>query len=217
VKYTLLLFLCWSLIVFADITVVDDAETMIVLAEPASKIVSLSPHLTELLFSLGAGDRIKATVEFSDYPEAALKIPRLGNAFSVSVEAVIEQSPDLIVAWMTGGNQRTFEQLRSLGYPVFVNEASALGGIAAAVQQLGTLVGKPGRGLELAKKFRVDLERLRQLRSGLGSPKVFFRYRTLNSRQSIVNTLLVRRLRSVVLRTFFPMSSFSFQWFPMRA
>jgi iron complex transport system substrate-binding protein len=147
---------------------------MIVLAEPAEKTVSGSSNLTELLFSLGAGDRIKATVEFSDYPEAALKIPRLGNAFSVSVEAVIEQSLDLIVAWMTGGNQRTIEQLRSLSYPVFVNEASSLGGIAAAVKQLGTLVGKPERGLELAKKFRVDLERLRQLRSGLGSPKVFF-------------------------------------------
>ena len=173
-KYSLLLFLCWSVGVFADITVVDDSGTVIVLAEPPGKIVSLSPHLTELLFSLGAGDRIKATVDFSDYPEAALKIPRLGNAFSVSVEAVIEQSPDLIVAWMTGGNQRTIEQLRSLSYPVFVNEASSLGGIAAAVQQLGTLVGKPERGLELAKKFRVDLERLRQLRSGLGSPKVFF-------------------------------------------
>ena len=160
-KYTLLLFLCCSVTVFADITVIDDSETTIVLAEPAGKIVSLSPHLTELLFSLGVGDRIKATVDFSDYPEAALKIPRLGNAFLVSVEAVIEQSPDLIVAWMTGGNQRTFEQLRSLGYPVFVNEARTLGGIAAAVQQLGTLVGKPGRGLELAKKFRVDLEMLR--------------------------------------------------------
>ena len=63
-NYTLLLFLCWSVTVFADITVVDDSETMIVLAEPASKIVSLSPHLTELLFSLGVGDRIKATVDF---------------------------------------------------------------------------------------------------------------------------------------------------------
>ncbi|MBT3832624.1 MAG: cobalamin-binding protein [Gammaproteobacteria bacterium] len=160
--------------VFADITVVDDSGTTVVLAEPAGKIVSLSPHLTELLFSLGVGDRIEATVDFSDYPEAALNIPRLGNAFSVSVEAVIEQSPDLIVAWMTGGNHRTFEQLRALGYPVFVNEASSLVGIAAAVQQLGILVGKPERGLELAEKFRVDLQRLRQSSSGAGSPKVFF-------------------------------------------
>lgn len=173
-KHTLLLFLCWSVTVFADITVVDDSGTTVVLAEPAGKIVSLSPHLTELLFSLGVGDRIEATVDFSDYPEAALNIPRLGNAFSVSVEAVIEQSPDLIVAWMTGGNHRTFEQLRTLGYPVFVNEASSLVGIAVAVQQLGILVGKPERGLELAENFRVDLERLRQSSSGAGSPKVFF-------------------------------------------
>lgn len=170
----MLLFLCWSVTVFADITVVDDSGTTVVLAEPAGKIVSLSPHLTELLFSLGVGDRIEATVDFSDYPEAALNIPRLGNAFSVSVEAVIEQSPDLIVAWMTGGNHRTFEQLRTLGYPVFVNEASSLVGIAVAVQQLGILVGKPERGLELAENFRVDLERLRQSSSGAGSPKVFF-------------------------------------------
>ena len=173
-KHALLMWLCWSVTVFADITVVDDSGATVVLAEPAGKIVSLSPHLTELLFSLGVGDRIEATVDFSDYPEAALNIPRLGNAFSVSVEAVIEQTPDLVVAWMTGGNHRTFEQLRALGYPVFVNEASSLVGIAVAVEQLGILVGKPERGLELAESFRVDLERLRQLSSVTGSSKVFF-------------------------------------------
>ena len=173
-KHALLIWLCWSVSVFADITVVDDSGERVELDEPAGKIVSLSPHLTELLFSLGVGDRIKATVDFSDYPEAALNIPRLGNAFSVSVEAVIEQSPDLVIAWMTGGNHRTFEQLRALGYPVFVNEASSLLGIAVAVEQLGILVGKPVRGLELARNFRVGLERLRQLSSGAGSPRVFF-------------------------------------------
>ncbi|MEZ7972240.1 MAG: cobalamin-binding protein [Pseudomonadales bacterium] len=173
-KTTLVLCLFWSVTLFADIRVVDDSGTAVVLAEPAGKIVSLSPHLTELLFSLGVGDRIEATVDFSDYPEAALKIPRLGNAFSVSVEAVIEQSPDLIVAWMTGGNHRTFEQLRALGYPVFVNEASSLVDIAAAVQQLGVLVGKPRRGRELAEDFKVGLERLKQSNRDANSPKVFF-------------------------------------------
>ena len=173
-KTTLVLCLFWSVTLFADIRVVDDSGTAVVLAEPAGKIVSLSPHLTELLFSLGVGDRIEATVDFSDYPEAALTIPRLGNAFSVSVEAVIEQSPDLIVAWMTGGNHRTFEQLRALGYPVFVNEASSLVDIAAAVQQLGVLVGKPRRGRELAEDFKVGLERLKQSNRDADSPKVFF-------------------------------------------
>ena len=89
-KYTLLLFLCWSLTVFAGLTVVDDSETMIVFAEPAGKIVSMSPHLTEFLFGLGWGGRINAKVDFSDYSEAALKILRLDNAFSVSAKGVIE-------------------------------------------------------------------------------------------------------------------------------
>ena len=64
--------------VFADITVVDESETMIVLAELAGKIVSWSPGLTELLFSLGVGDRIKATVDFFYYPEAAGFTSHLG-------------------------------------------------------------------------------------------------------------------------------------------
>jgi iron complex transport system substrate-binding protein len=64
--------------VFADITVADDSETMAVLAEPAGKIVRLSPHLTELPFSLGVGDRIKGTVDFFDYLEAAGFTSHLG-------------------------------------------------------------------------------------------------------------------------------------------
>lgn len=201
-KHALLMWLCWSVTVFADITVVDDSGATLVLDEPAGKIVSLSPHLTELLFSLGVGDRIEATVDFSDYPEAALSIPRLGNAFSVSVEAVIEKSPDLVVAWMTGGNHRTFEQLRALDYPVFVNEASSLVGIALAVEQLGILVGKPERGLELGENFRVELERLRQSSSRPGSPKVFFQISdaqlyTVNSQHLIGQAIEVCGARNI--------------------
>ena len=201
-KHALLMWLCWSVTVFADITVVDDSGATLVLDEPAGKTVSLSPHLTELLFSLGVGDRIEATVDFSDYPEAALSIPRLGNAFSVSVEAVIEKSPDLVVAWMTGGNHRTFEQLRALDYPVFVNEASSLVGIALAVEQLGILVGKPERGLELGENFRVELERLRQSSSRPGSPKVFFQISdaqlyTVNSQHLIGQAIEVCGARNI--------------------
>ena len=119
--------------VFADITVGGDSETMLVLAEPPGKIVRLSPYLTEFLFSLRVGNSINARAEFSDYPEAVLEMLRLGNMFSVRVEAFREQSSDSIVAW-TGSNQRAFEQLRPFVNQVFVNEASSLGGNAAAVQ-----------------------------------------------------------------------------------
>ena len=173
-KQALVFLLFFSLPVFAKISLVDDSGAKVVLTEPAKKIVSLSPHLTELLFSLGVGERIEATVEFSDYPEEALQIPRLGSAFAVSVEAVIELSPDLIVAWMTGGNYRTFEQLKGLGYSVFVNEANNIDDIGLAVEQLGLLVGKPALGRQLSARFRADLAEVRQSRSSIESPTVFF-------------------------------------------
>ena len=72
------MFLCWSVTVFANITIIDYSETMIVLAEPAEKTVSGSSHLTEFLFILGVGDRIKATLDFFDYPEAAGFTSHLG-------------------------------------------------------------------------------------------------------------------------------------------
>ena len=73
----------------ADISVEDDAGFQVSLARPAQRIISLSPHLTEILFELGAGDLIVGTVSFSDYPIAARSIPRIGDAFSVNVESVV--------------------------------------------------------------------------------------------------------------------------------
>ena len=98
----------------ASVQVVDDLGLRVELESSPERIVSLSPHLTELLFSLGVGEKIVATVEHSDYPPAAQEIPRLGDAFSLSVEAIIDLSPDLILAWSTGGNQRTLAHLREL-------------------------------------------------------------------------------------------------------
>ena len=173
-KQALVFLFFYSPLVFANISLVDDSGAKVVLSEPAKKIVSLSPHLTELLFSLGVGGRIEATVEFSDYPEEALKIPRIGSAFSVSVEAVIERSPDLVVAWMTGGNYRTFEQLKKLGYSVFVNEANSIDDIGLAIEQLGLLVGEPILAHQLSTSFRANLAQVRQSRSSIESSTVFF-------------------------------------------
>ena len=85
---TLLLFGCG--IAFASVEVVDDLGIKVKLKSNPERIISLSPHLTELLFSLGVGEKIVATVAHADHPVAAKKIPRLGNAFSLSVEAIIE-------------------------------------------------------------------------------------------------------------------------------
>ena len=92
--------------VWANITVTDDAGKTVTLKAPAKRILSLAPHVTELLYAAGAGDLIVGTVEYSDFPEAARKIPRIGNHDSLDLERIVALKPDLIVIWLHGNSQK---------------------------------------------------------------------------------------------------------------
>ena len=141
------------------VSVTDDLGHEITLAHPARRIVSLAPHLTEILFALGVGDRIVGTVRYSDYPEAAKQVPRLGDAFSVNVEAVVALEPDLVFLWQTGGTGRAAAKLAQLGVPLYFNEAPTLESISAGVVGIATLVGERQRGLDLQHAFNEQLKR----------------------------------------------------------
>jgi iron complex transport system substrate-binding protein len=154
-----------------QINVKDDAGLWVHLPRPAQRIVSLSPHLTEMLFELGVGDLVVGTVSYADFPKQAQGIPRIGNAFSVNVEAVVELAPDVIIAWQTGGANRALQKLRSLGYPIYINEAPSLESIAASARKIARLVGQEHRGGELADSF---LTRLAELRQEPGGKRLFF-------------------------------------------
>jgi iron complex transport system substrate-binding protein len=157
-----------------SVVVTDDLGNRVSMASPPVRIVSLAPHLTEILFSLGVGDRLIATVRYSDYPEAAKQVPRLGDAFSLSIEAIVGVNPDLILAWSTGGNQRTLTQLRELGFAIYLNESADLQGIASTVRRIGKLVGKPALANRLAGNFADELSELRMQQLAGPAPGVFF-------------------------------------------
>ncbi len=156
------------------ISVKDDLGNKIELVRPAEIIVSLAPHLTEILFSLGVGDRIKGTSRFSDYPAAALEIPVVGDAFTVSVEAVVALKPDIIFAWSTGGANRSLERLSQLGYAIYTNEARTLEGIGRTVNAIAQLVGRPSRGSQLRREVEARLNLLRETYKALPSVSIFF-------------------------------------------
>ena len=86
----------------AEIVVKDDRGVAVRLAAPAQRIVSLAPHITEVLFAAGAGSRIVGTVEYSDYPEAAQKIRRVGGYSRLDLEAIAALKPDLVIGWQSG-------------------------------------------------------------------------------------------------------------------
>ena len=128
---------------------------------PLSRIVSLAPHLTELAFAAGAGERIVGTVEYSDYPEAARRIPRVGDAFLIDMERIVAIAPDAILVWDTGTPQQTIERLRTLGLRVEVFSTQRLSEVAGALRRLGALAGTQAIAERAADRFEADIQALR--------------------------------------------------------
>jgi len=158
----------------ASITVKDDLGNTIRLDHPATRIVSLAPHLTEILFYLGLGDKVVGVVEFSDFPSQAKKVKRVGNAFSVSVEAIVELKPDLILVWSSGGSGEQVRKLKSLGIPVYYSEPRVLLEVAEGIERIALLAGKGQRGSLAKQQFQARLQEVGRVPSGNNEPRVFF-------------------------------------------
>jgi iron complex transport system substrate-binding protein len=146
--------------VHAAITVLDDDGKPVTLQQPALRVVAMAPHVTELLFAAGGGAKIVGAVSYSDYPEAAKRIPQIGSNRQIDMERVIALKPDLIVVWMHGSSERQVEQLRTLGIPMFHSEPRKLADIAASVQKLGKLMGTEAVAEPAAATLRRDLASL---------------------------------------------------------
>src|SRR5207248_4506053 len=122
--------------------VIDDAHRRVTLAVPARRIVSLLPSFTEILFAIGAGDRLVGRTTWCDYPPAALAVPSVGDAMPPSVEAVAARRPDLVVLYRSGPNVTAAEQLERLGIPTVLLDLNLLEELGAATRRLGTLTGR---------------------------------------------------------------------------
>ena len=151
-----------SLLRAATVEVLDDVGTTLRLAQPARRIVSLAPHLTETLFAAGAGERIVGSVEYSNYPPAAAKIARVGSYSQIDLERVIALRPDLIIAWQSGNAAAHVERLRALGFPVYVSQPDRIEEVASEIERLGVLAGSAQVADRAAASFRKRLAALQK-------------------------------------------------------
>ena len=146
----------------ADIQVTDYLGRTVQLAQPASRIIALAPHIVENVYSAGAGDKLIAAVNYSDYPPEARELPQLGGYQSLSLEAIVARQPDLVLAWGSGNGDTLIRQLERLGVTVYVNEPRTLEDVARSVREIGTLAGTQAVADRAADQF---LERMDLLRS----------------------------------------------------
>lgn len=138
------------------------------------RIVSLAPHVTELIYAVGSGDRLVGAVEYSDYPPEANTIPRIGDAFRVDYERLEILQPDIVIGWESGNPPEMIERIRELGFRVELVDANTLDDVAGQIEKVGALTGATAQAATLATELRLQLAELRANRSAGIQPGVFW-------------------------------------------
>ena len=175
-KLTLLVILSFaSAGLRAEVMVDDDLGNTVRLEQPAKKIISLAPHLTEIVFAAGAGAKLIGVVSYSDYPAAALDIPIIGSYNSINYEALVALQPDLVLVWNSGNGQELAERLEALGLTVFVSEPKRLPDIARSLNKIGILSGTEAVAEKAAAEYLMRYQTLVEDNSSKASVKVFIR------------------------------------------
>lgn len=158
----------------ADICAIDALDREVCLERPASRIAALSPGATELTFAAGAGERVVAAVEYSDYPPEALKIPRVGSHDRLDLERLLALTPDLVIGWVTGNPAEQLERLEALGMPVFYIEPRTFAEIGTTIEQLARFAATREAGAAEAERFRREMAALAERHAQAEPISVFY-------------------------------------------
>ena len=152
--------------VLASVSVSDFMGRTVTLDAPAQRIIALAPHVVENTFSAGAGDRLVGVVEYSNYPEAAKRIHRVGNYTAWSMEEIVALQPDLVLMWASGNGMHRLEMLERMGLTVYVSEPRQLTDVPATIRAIGHLAGTDAVSQAEAKRLE---QRIATLRNWYGS------------------------------------------------
>lgn len=158
----------------AQIEVRDDRGELVRLEGPAERIISLAPSLTEMVFAVGAGDRLVGAIEYSDYPPPALAVPRVGRYDMLDMERILALAPDLVIAWQSGNPRATVTRLQAMGLTVYVAEPRDLSAVADQLEAIARLTGRSAEARDLVEDFRLELATLRGTYSDAAPVATFY-------------------------------------------
>ncbi|TKB45129.1 cobalamin-binding protein [Thalassotalea mangrovi] len=138
------------------------------------RIIALAPHLVEMLYDIGLGDNIVATLEHADYPGAATSIPVVGSYAQLNIEAIIALQADIIIAWKSGNPDADIQRLRQLGQTVVYSNPQTIDDIARETEAFAVRFGKAGIGQGKAQEFRASIKKLRHKYQHKAPVRVFY-------------------------------------------
>jgi iron complex transport system substrate-binding protein len=155
-------------------TVLDMAGRPVVLPAPPRRIVSLVPSVTEIVFALGAADRLAAVTDFCDYPPAARGKPSVGGMLAPSLERIVALRADLVIVTDSGNREDTRDQLGRLGIPVYTVHAARLAEVMDVVARLGELTGRAGAVPPIVRQLQQRIDAVRTAVARHPRPRVLY-------------------------------------------
>jgi iron complex transport system substrate-binding protein len=158
----------------AVIRLVDDAGQILEFDRPPQRIISLTPHLTELLFAVGAGAQLAGVDSASDFPSAARALPRVGDYSRINFERVLALKPDLVIVWLGGNRAVDIHGLKRMGLPVLHTQANRLDDVARLLRLLGQASGHASAGEAAARDYSTRLAALQPGRGRNPPVSVFY-------------------------------------------
>ena len=137
------------------------------------RIITLSPHLAELVYLLGAGDQLSGVVEHTDYPLSVKNIPKIGGASGLDVERILSINPDLILAWLGGSRESDIHKLTELGLRVVSIKSSSLEDIPDSLKDIGVLLKKQQQATILINNFNENRAQIAERYGDQTSHRIF--------------------------------------------
>ena len=165
---------CALLLVCGWLVACGDAPQPEASLQVSSRIVTLAPNLTELVFAANAGERLVGVSAYSDYPAEALELPLVGDAFAVDQEQLALLQPDLLLVWQSGTPEHVVDELKRIGYRVEVIRTRSLDDIGAALRRIGELTGHVEDADRAATQYIEGLQSLRDRYRGNVPLRVFY-------------------------------------------
>ena len=180
----------------ADISLLQADGEILTLPKPAARIITLAPNLAEMVFAAGAGEQLKAVVEYSNFPAQVAQIPRVGDAFRIDLERIIELNPDLVIAWKSGNPQTALQKLQQLGITVWQIEITRPEEIADTVENISRAAGTGIAGEAKALQLRNMLARLQRVNADKTRVDYFYQIAprplyTINGQHIISHSLAI--------------------------
>ncbi|MCA1573471.1 MAG: cobalamin-binding protein, partial [Acidobacteria bacterium] len=154
--------------------VIDEAGRSVTVPAKIERFISLAPNLTEIAYAVGAGDRLVGNTTFCDYPEAAKKVPKVGNTLQPSIERILALRPQLVLVTTASQLEAFTKQLNEHDIAVFVTDPSDLEGVFRSILSVGDLLDESAAASELVKQLRARSETVDRAVAGLAPVSVFF-------------------------------------------